>query len=139
MELMVILVCDMQSFLVCHPIPQDQTECTVFKVISAVSAMFYGQGELSRRALHCLHVKATHKTAETLMKVFQHWVWRVLQFPLCSPKFSPCNCDMIPQLNQLLQGKQFSNREDILTAVWYKVAQFNGSSSADCVCCLSCH
>jgi hypothetical protein len=86
-----------------------------------------------------MHVRAMHHAAETVTNVYRHWVWEVLQDPLYSPDFSPCDCNMIPQLNQPLHGKQFANREDILTAVWHKVAQISGSSSADCVCCLSCH
>ena len=41
MELMVSLLCDILSILVCHPIPQGQTECTLFQVITAISAILY--------------------------------------------------------------------------------------------------
>jgi len=41
MELMVSLLCDILSVLVCHPIPQVQTECTLFQVISAILIILY--------------------------------------------------------------------------------------------------
>jgi len=47
--------------------------------------------------------------------------WEVLQQPSCYPTFSLCDHNLIPKLNQPLQG-QFAYREDILTAVWCEVA-----------------
>lgn len=52
-------------------------------------------------------------------KLSWRWGWEVLQQPPISPDLSPRFSDLILRLH----GKQFSKRENILTAVWHKVAQ----------------
>jgi hypothetical protein len=47
------------------------------------------------------------------------WGWEVLQHPPNFPDLSPWFSDLILKLH----GKQYSKRENILTAVWHKVAQ----------------
>lgn len=75
-----------------------------------------------------------------VMNGFLHCLWEVLQDPLYSPDVSPCDYDTIPpQRKQALHGKQFANREDILTVYGHNVVHISGLSSADCVGCLSYH
>jgi hypothetical protein len=47
-----------------------------------------------------------------------------------------CKLRLIPRLKQPLHGKQFANRDDILTTVWHMVAQISMSGDDNGVCCL---
>ncbi|KAJ4450898.1 hypothetical protein ANN_02331 [Periplaneta americana] len=54
----------------------------------------------------------------------------VLEHPPYSPDLSPCYFNLIPQLKKPLRGKQFANREDILTAFRREVVHTDVSHTA---------
>ena len=54
----------------------------------------------------------------------------MLQHSPYSANLSPCDKDMIPKLKQPLQGKQFANKEEILTADFHEMAQTGMSVDA---------
>ena len=56
---------------------------------------------------------------------------RILKTPPFSPDLSPYDHDLNHKLKQLLRGKLFANREDILVAMWCKIAPFKMSGDAD--------
>jgi len=66
-----------------------------------------------------LHDAAIVHLADTVKNCLEGGGWEVLRQPPSSPDISPQFSDLILRLH----GKQFSNRENILTAVWHKVAQ----------------
>jgi hypothetical protein len=67
------------------------------------------------------------------------YVIRQLRVKGQSPDRRSCDSDLIPRLKQTLHGKQFGNRDYILTAVHREVAQISASSDADGVCHLPRH
>jgi hypothetical protein len=63
----------------------------------------------------------------------QCWGWKVLWYFPYSPGFSPSDYDLFPKLKNPLHGKQFANREDVLTTVFCNVVHASVSGDADSV------
>jgi len=98
-----------------HPIQQGQDcECAVLQVIYAVMVRC---SEMVENVI--LHDAAIVHLADTVKNFLEVGGGEVLQHPPNSPDLSPPFSDLILRRH----GKQFSNRENILTAVWHKVAQ----------------
>jgi hypothetical protein len=66
-----------------------------------------------------LHEYAIVHLADSFKNGLAFGGWKVSQHPPISPDLNPRICGMILRL----RGKQFSNRENILTEVRYRVAQ----------------
>jgi hypothetical protein len=64
--------------------------------------------------------------------------WEVLQQIPYFPDISLCNYNIIPKLKQSLHGKWYTNKENILIAVWHNVAQIS-TSDANSVSCQPYH
>jgi len=81
-----------------------------------------------------LDYNATTHSLDTVKNAGQHWDWKVLWYFPISPDFSPSDNDLFPELKHPLCGKQFANREDILTEVFCNVVQASVSGDANGVC-----
>ena len=78
-----------------------------------------------------LDYNATTHSVDTVKNAGQRWGWEVLWYFPYSPDFSPSDYDLFPKLKHPLHGKQFANREEILTAVFRNVVQASVSGDAD--------
>jgi hypothetical protein len=74
-----------------------------------------------------VHDSDTAHAVDIVRDVWWHWVWEILKTPHFSPELDPYDHDLNHKLKQLLRGKLFTNREDILVAMWCKIALFKMS------------
>lgn len=86
--------------------------------------VWYRHQELVENAT-TLNDNGSANSVDTVHKFFGVERWQVLQCPPCSSDLSPSNCNQILKLKQPLQGKQYANIQDILTAFWCEMAQMN--------------
>ena len=136
----IILACDSQCILERHPVHEG---CTVnaayyrsFLQYNHNHTMWRKHPALLNNAI-ILRDNSTSHTAGWVQKLLQQWGWEILQHPLYSPDLSPSDFDLTPKLKTLLHGKQFVNREDILTAFWREVVHMDASHTVDGIQCLS--
>jgi hypothetical protein len=117
---MIILACNIQGVLVFQPVPQGQT-VNEQHYVSFLQYHVYGAVRERHPDLFengsILHSNATTRSADTVKNARKNWGWKVLHYFPYSPDLSSCDYVQFPKLNHPLHGKQFANREDILTAV----------------------
>ena len=135
---MIILAYDSQGILECHPVCEGRTVNAAYYRSFLQYNLQRKRPELLNNTL-ILHDNATGHTAACAQNLLQRWGWEILQHPLYSPDLNPCNFDLIPKLKTPLHGKQFANREDILTVFRRGMVHIDASHTAGSIQCLPHH
>ncbi|GBO37149.1 hypothetical protein AVEN_26591-1 [Araneus ventricosus] len=74
------------------------------------------RGKLSQ-GIVLLQDNARHHKARTTQGLLRSFGWEVLQHPPCSSDLDPCNFHVFGKLKEHLGGRQFSNYDQVETAV----------------------
>jgi len=96
-----------KSVLLCHPIPKSDCECRTLQDISPVPSTPCSNIKASTADLQC-HLpiwRSYSPLSRHFQKCCQSWGARSIAAASISPDISPCDCDMIPKLNESLRWR----------------------------------